>query len=89
MLTFNNGHRTFKAFCSAVQEVDTRELRCTLTSSKDKGNHEKVEGIVNFIEALQAVIKRSEGDEALGLCARLVFRWLGMFWVHTYQVMVR
>ena len=67
MLTFNNGCGTFKAFCSAVQEADASELRCALTSSKDEGNREEAEGKVNFIEALQAEMNRSEGDIALGV----------------------
>ena len=67
VLAFNDGHNALKAFRSALQDSDASNLRCTLSSSKDKGNHEEATGLVNYIRALQVVMNRSEGDIALGI----------------------
>ena len=64
MLSFNNGYKVFNAFCSAVQDADINELKSALTSSQHEID-EEAEDVVSFIEALQVVINRNEGDTNL------------------------
>lgn len=66
MLSFNNGYKVFNAFCSAVQDADVNKLKIALASSQQDADEES-EQVVTFIEALQAVMNRTEGDTNLDI----------------------
>ena len=65
-LAFNNGYEAFNTFYPAVQDSQTKKLKCALEPSEDKENEEAEDG-VSFTKAHQVAMDRNEGDTTLDI----------------------